>query len=552
MNIFLGISYIFIFLFFYITQQKHQEVNIKFIQFYAKIFYGFTFIVTVKNHRTYEMKLEPRQLLQQRQELQLSLFQTQSLQILQMPTTDLVQYIQEEAMKNPCLEIEFKSIENEAEGSQYIDFDEQEQNPIDIINENTALSTSSEYELKDEEIDIGERKGESWEGYYSRAENLTDLSYNPDIDEWVESRFNNVRGNETLRSHLIKQLNIEVEDPQKIQIGESIIASINARGYFDGNIDEIAKEFNVSTEEVEEVLKIIQSFDPSGVGARDTRECLLIQIIQMYPENILLRKLVEEYYDEFIHRQITKIAKGLKIKPYEVEDLINLLKVLHPFPGHLFPETPDIIIPDVIVRINEDDKLVVELHDKHLPEIKIVEPVKKEQIKNLPQEEKEQIKKFKESAIRLIKCVDLRNSTLYKVAKEIVLLQEDFMRKGEEFLKPLTYKIIADRLGIHESTVSRCIAGKYMSTPQGTFEFRYFFSGGIKTNEGENELSSRTVKTIIKRIIDEEDKSKPLSDQQIAKIVQKQEGIKIARRTVSKYREEMNIPNAFERKVYSK
>ncbi len=272
----------------------------------------------------------------------------------------------------------------------------------------------------------------------------------------------------------------------------------------------------------------------------------------MYPDNTLLQKLVDEYYDEFIHRQITKIAKGLKIKPYEVEELINILKTLHPFPGHLFPETPDIIIPDVIVRINEDDELIVELHDKHLPEIKIVEPVKKEQIKKLPQEEKEQIKKFKESAVRLLKCVDLRNSTLYRVAKEIVLSQEDFMRKGEEFLKPLTYKVIADRLGIHESTISRCIAGKYISTPQGIFELRYFFSGGMKTNEGKNELSSRTVKTIIKRIIDEEDKSKPLSDQQIAEIVQKQEGIKIARRTVSKYREEMNIPNAFERKVYSK
>lgn len=498
------------------------------------------------------MKLEPRQVLQQRQELQLSLFQTQSLQILQMPTTELVQYIQEEAMKNPCLEIEFKSVENEDEATTYTDFDEPEQYPVETINENVVLSKNKEFEAKDDPIDSDEPEVESWNRDYNRVDTLTDLSYNPDIDEWVESKFYNVRGTETLRSHLIKQLNMEIEDPKEIQIGESIIASINPRGYFVGNIDDIAKEFDVSIEEVEKVLKIIQGFDPSGVGARDTRECLLIQIEQVYPDNLLLRKLVDEYYDEFIHRQITKIAKGLKIKPYEVEELISLLKTLHPFPGHLFPEPPEIIIPDVIVRINEDDELVVELHDKHLPGIKIVEPVKKEQIKRLPQEEKEQIRKFKESAIRLMKCVDLRNSTLYRVAKEIVLLQEDFMRKGEEFLKPLTYKVIADRLGIHESTISRCIAGKYMSTPQGTFEFRYFFSGGMKTSEGEHELSSRTIKTIIKKIIDEEDKSKPLSDQQIAEVVQKQEGIKIARRTVSKYREEMNIPNAFERKVYSK
>jgi len=505
------------------------------------------------------MKLESRQFLQQRQELQLSLFQKQALQILQMPTTDLVQYIKQEAESNPYIELQFKDINNEEEINPSTDFDETSPNSIETIGGNSISADYEDTDMQSGRIDnaseVPEDIGgdlETWDNDYRRTNDLANLSYNPDIQEWVESKFSNLKDRETLRSYLMKQLYTEFKDPKEIQIGESIIASINSRGHFVGNTEDIANEFNVTPEEVEKILSKIQGFDPPGIGAKNVRECLLIQIKQSYPNNILLRKLIEDYYDELIHRQITKIAKGLKIEPYEVEDLIKQLKSLNPFPGHLFPDEPEIIIPDVTVRLTEDDELTIELYDRYLPEIRIIKPVEEENIKQLPKEQREQIEKYKESAIRLEKCVDRRNSTLLKVSKEIVYFQENFMRKGEEYLKPMTYKTIADRLGIHESTISRCIAGKYISTPQGIFDFRYFFSGGMKKDEGENELSSRTVKTIIKRIIDEEDKTKPLSDQQIAELVQKQEGIKIARRTVSKYREELKIPNAFERKVYSK
>ncbi len=456
------------------------------------------------------MNLEARQSLQQRQELQLSLFQTQSLQILQMPTVELVQHIQQEAEKNPFLEIDMTTPENFVE----------------------EISPSNDFK-------------------YRERDYFTDLSQNPEISEWIESKFNNLRERESLRGHLIKQLEIDIKDPLEKQIGESIIASIDKRGYFTGDIEEIAREYNVDTEMVEDLLRKIQNFDPPGVGARDIKECLLIQIAQYYPDNQLFRKLVEQCFEELTHRQIPKIARKLKIQPADVEELIKQLKTLNPFPGHALTEEPDCVIPDVIVQIDENDELVIEIYDRHLPKVKYVEVISKDQIKNLPPEDKEQIKKLKESANQLIKYIDLRNKTLYNVAREIVIFQEEFMRKGEEYLKPLTYKTIADRLGIHESTISRCIAGKYMSTPQGIFEFRYFFPSGIKKNEDDNELSSQIVKSVIKRIIDEEDKTKPLSDQQIAELVQKQEGIKIARRTVSKYRKEMNIPNAFERKVYA-
>ncbi|HOQ33150.1 MAG TPA: RNA polymerase factor sigma-54 [Candidatus Hydrogenedens sp.] len=503
------------------------------------------------------MKLEARQFLQQRQELQLSLFQQQSLQILQMPSIELEQYIIQEAENNPYLEIEFKDNEKEPIPA-FGDPDLSSTDTIaheDISSNDIIQHENTEIDSVEQSEDITEDNEETFElleEYYDRTKNLKDLSLNTDESEWLEEQFENIRSRETLKNHLIKQLQIEINDPQEVQIGESIIASIDSRGYFVGNMEEISKEFGVEIETVEKVLKKIQRFDPSGVGARNAKECLLIQIEQQYPDNTLLKRLIEEYFDELTHRQIPKIARGLKIEPCKVEELINLLKTLNLFPGHLFPDEPNNIRPDVIVKFNEDDELEIEIYDKYLPEIKYIEPIKKEQIKTLPKEEKEQIKKYKESAIRLIKCLELRNSTLYKVAKEIAILQEEFMRKGVEYLKPLTYKTIADRINIHESTISRCIAGKYMSTPQGIFEFRYFFSGGIKTNEGENEKSSRTVQSIIKRIIDEEDKTKPLSDQQIAELIQQKEGIKIARRTISKYREEMKIPNAFERKVYTK
>ncbi len=493
------------------------------------------------------MKLEARQFLQQRQELQLSLFQTQALQILQMPTFELEKYIQQEAETNPFIELSYTSsedIENTTEQENDVKPQVETINKI-ISDSNQEIDSSN---IEENEVEVGDRE-ENIDDY--RNEHFTDLSRNPDIDEWIEDNFSNIRYRETLRSYLIKQLHIEFEDPKEIEIGESIVASIDHRGYFVGNLDEIAKVFNTTPQKVEQILKKIQSFDPPGIGARDSKECLLIQVERLYPDNALLRKLIEQYQEELIRRQIPKIAKGLGIKPHEVEELIKLLKTLNPYPGYLFEAEPEYVIPDVIVRITEEDKLSIELVNNHLPEIIIIEPVSKDQTKHLPKEEKVQIRKFKESAVRLKKCVDLRNTTLYKVAKEIVLMQEEFMRKGTEYLRPLTYKDIAERLQIHESTISRCIAGKYMQTPQGLFEFRYFFSVGLKAEKGEKELSSRTVKEIIKTIIEGEDKSKPLSDQQIAEIILKQEGIKIARRTISKYREEMNIPNAFERKVYS-
>ncbi len=494
------------------------------------------------------MKLEARQFLQQRQELQLSLFQTQALQILQMPTFELERYIQQEAETNPFIELNYTSPEDTENA---VEQEDDEKSLVETINKNISDSNqdADSYDVEGNEVEVEDRE-ESVDDY--RNEHFTDLSRNPDIDEWIEDNFSNIKYRETLRSYLINQLHIEIEGPKEIEIGESIVASIDHRGYFVGNLDEIAKEFNTTPERVEQILKKIQSFDPPGIGARDSKECLLIQVERLYPDNILLRKLIEEYSEELVRRQIPKIAKGLGIKPHEVEELIKLLKTLNPYPGYLFEAEPEYIVPDVIVRITEEDKLSIELVNNHLPEIIIVEPVPKNQSKHLPKEEKAQIRKFKESAIRLKKCVDLRNSTLFKVAKEIILMQEEFIRKGTEHLRPLTYKDIAERLQIHESTISRCIAGKYMQTPQGLFEFRYFFSGALKSEKGEKELSSRTVKEIIKNILDEEDKSKPLSDQQIAELIQKQEGIKIARRTISKYREEMNIPNAFERKVYSK
>ncbi|HPP59887.1 MAG TPA: RNA polymerase factor sigma-54 [Candidatus Hydrogenedens sp.] len=499
------------------------------------------------------MKLEARQTLQQRQELQLSLFQTQSLQILQMPIYELEQYIHQEADGNPLIELEYHDL---VETPTTDDLFETEN--TSTITETTPIHTRDEPDI-DDENDYEYEQEEANQKYFDlekdddRYKNPTNLSYNPDIDEWAEKRFANQKYHESLRSFLIKQLRIDTDNEKEIEIGESIIASIDQRGYFVGDIEEIAKAFNTSTEDIEKILKKIQSLDPPGVGARDLKECLLIQVKRLFPDNPFLQKLIEEYHDEIIHRQILKIAKGLNIKPHEVEELIKLLRdTLNPYPGHEFAEEPEYIIPDIIVKINEEDEITIELEDKITPSIKIVETIPKEQIKRLPSEDKDQLRKYKESAIRLIKCIDLRNSTLYRVAKEIVTLQEDFIRNGVEYLKPMTYKDISSRLGIHESTISRCIAKKYMSTPQGIFELKYFFTGGKKSETSEKEISSRTIKTIIQRIIDEEDKSKPLSDQQIAEQVQKQEGIKIARRTVTKYREEMNIPNAFERKVYSK
>lgn len=460
------------------------------------------------------MQQKLQQVQQLRQELRLSQTQIQSLEILQLPTVELEARLREEAEKNPFLEIE----ENNN-----ISYDE-----ISVIEEKDTDFISSRDYVRTVPID---------------------LSKNP----LTEVPINIVSVTPSLKQHLIEQLRLNIEDSKLLEIGETIIANIDKRGYLSESIEELAQTLNVNKEEIEKVLELIQSFDPPGVGARSLRECFLIQAKILFPENKILIELFENYFEDFLKGEKNKIAKDLRISLEEVENLYKFIREnFNPHPGYQYPEPPEYVQPDLIVRETEDGKYTVELVDDYFPRVRLIETITQEDIRKLPSEEKEKVREWRETAKALVKSIELRKETLLKVGEEIVRSQEGFMKNGASHLKPMTYKDIAEKLGVHESTISRCIAGKWISTPQGIFELKYFFTRGLESTKAGETISSEAIKNAILEIVEQEDKTKPLSDEKIVEILEKRIGVKIARRTVAKYREELKIPNSSERKKFQR
>jgi len=297
------------------------------------------------------------------------------------------------------------------------------------------------------------------------------------------------------------------------------------------------------------VLGLIQQFEPTGVGARDVVECLMLQIEMEYPEEDELKILVAQHLEKLERRQIPAIAKAMGVKPERVEELKEMLAKLNPWPGLEYSSgPPQYVMPDVIVE-KTDDSYDVYLSNESSPELRI-----SSQYRNLMRnakmnkDEKKYLRDKVESAKWLIRNIEQRQNTILRIARAIVNVQEDFMERGVEAIRPLTLQEIADAVGVHEATVSRATRGKYMQTPQGLFEMKYFFSPGLKLDTGDAQ-SSKSIQSLVKKMIDEENKSKPLSDQKIANLLKKQ-GINIARRTVTKYRENMDILPTTMRKIY--
>jgi len=294
----------------------------------------------------------------------------------------------------------------------------------------------------------------------------------------------------------------------------------------------------------------VQRFEPTGVGARDIVECLLLQIQAEYPDEPQLRILVENHLEELERRQIPKIAKAMGISPDRVEELKDMLATLNPWPGHEYStDPPQYVMPDVIVEKDDEGNLRVYLADGSVPQLQINNEYR-HMMRNgkMGRDERQYIRDKVESAKWLIRNIEQRQYTILRIANAIVEVQREFFDKGVEAIRPLTLQEIADKVGVHEATVSRTTRGKYMQTPQGLFEMKFFFSPGLRRDSGEAQ-SAKSVQSMIRKIIDEEDKAKPLSDQKIADILKKQ-GLNIARRTVTKYREAMNILPTNLRKSY--
>jgi RNA polymerase sigma-54 factor len=331
--------------------------------------------------------------------------------------------------------------------------------------------------------------------------------------------------------------------------GEWIIGNLDDDGYLRATLDELAEQSGIGLPAMTRAMELIQGFDPAGIGARDLRECLLIQVRQLGLEGTLVERIVAGHLPDLEKRKYANIAKTLNVTPQEVMEASQIIiNELEPKPGRPYiASDTNYVVPDVYV-IKIEDRYVIQLNDEGLPRVRINPYYRKllSRKDNIDKVTKEYVEERLRSAQWLIKGMEQRNKTIYKVAESIVKFQRDFLDQGITHLKPMVLKDVAEDISMHESTISRVTTNKYMHTSQGIFPMKYFFSTGFSAGTGA-EISSLTVKDSIQKMIKEENPSAPLKDQQIVDVL-KAKGIDIARRTVAKYREELRIPPTSVRK----
>jgi RNA polymerase sigma-54 factor len=482
------------------------------------------------------MGLETKLSLKQTQKLVMTAMLQQAIKLLPMARLELVQVIRQELLDNPMLE----EVALAEDGFTPAEEDDA-QSPAE-----SADSVTDGKEL----YDI------NWQEYFPE-----DWEWKGLPSEEYEERFsyeNTIRTPTTLSEHLMAQLTMATTDAVERSIGAFLIGNINDEGYLTCDLEEAMAASSADRETAERVIGLIQSFDPTGVGAHDLRECLLIQIRFLGLEGSVLETIVSESLPKLEARgaaHITDVAKELtktlNLSSDEVAMALRILKHLDPKPGLRFSsETSEAIVPDVIVMKVGNDYQVF-LNDEGIPRLRISSTYRRmmrEGQMGQP-EAKSYLEDKLRSAVWLIRSIEQRRQTLYKVANSLVKFQREFLDHGLAHLKPLVLKDVADDIGMHESTVSRVTTNKYMYTEQGIFELKYFFHSGIESYGGET-MSSLTVKDRIKKLVAAEDPAKPLTDQQLVDVLAA-ESVKIARRTVTKYRRELRLPPANRRKRIS-
>ncbi|MBI3353223.1 MAG: RNA polymerase factor sigma-54, partial [Nitrospirae bacterium] len=389
-----------------------------------------------------------------------------------------------------------------------------------------------------------------WEDYIDEYDDRRDMEFgSPSPDE--NASFDQVLAKTTsLVDHLLWQLGLMSLSQEEKEIGGMIIGNFDENGYLRATLEEIAGASKSAVEKVEKVLKLIQSLDPSGVGARDLKECLLIQVAQLNLKNSVVEGIINFHLEDLEKKRYPAIARNLGISLEEVIHCAKIIEHLEPKPGrpYTFSDNQH-VIPDVLVIKSNNDYLVF-LNDDGFPKLKISSYYKK--VLREKGKDNEDTKTYLDdklrSALWLIRSIEQRNRTILKVAESIVKFQKEFFDKGIAYLKPLVLRQVAEDISMHESTISRVTTNKYMYSPQGIFEFKYFFNSSIQRTNGEGDnLSSISVKEIIKNLVSEEDPRKPLKDQDIVNIL-KNKQIEVARRTVAKYRTILHIPSATRRK----
>ena len=462
----------------------------------------------------------------------------QSLAILQMPIVELEQELSNILEENPILEV--------AEDGGSDDFDSLD----DFDNSENSIEDNEDTQDNEKNLDnlVEKVTGDDWEEYIG-YEKLDDISYKSTNDENNFDLEQVIGAKESLYEHLMYQLNVNIVDKEERRIGEYIIGNLSEDGYFRIDEDTACDELNVDKELFEKVLDIIKTFTPSGIASSSLTECIITQIKDMGCEKVyidLVEELLSGYSAELAAFKYDDILKGMSIERDTFDYLLELIKKTDPRPGLNFSGSDTkFVTPDVFIVPNEENFDII-VNEKGLPNIRLNNYyIKMLQGSNLDSEAKSYIKDKVKNAVWVIESLQKRQKAIYKVVKAISDYQGEFLQYGISMLKPLKLKDIAEATGLHESTVSRVTSGKYAMTKHGLIELKSFFSKSLESQDGD--MSIGVIKQKIKELIDEEDKEVCLSDQRIVELME-EKGIKIARRTVAKYRDEMNIPTMSQRR----
>jgi RNA polymerase sigma-54 factor len=474
------------------------------------------------------MSLKLTQRLQMTPQLQLA------IKLLQLSQLELQELVEQELKENPMLE------EAGAEGAET---PAETPGPAEVTSavETPAEGTSVDDQRADElPFDVTAAM------FDHPPEERTPVS----TEERDDLPFENLgRAETSLTDHLGEQLRIVTDDPVVRGIGEAIIGNLDDDGLLKADLAELAEQLGVTLDQVEKVLALVQGFDPTGVAARDLRECLLLQLrADPAPDEVAI-DIIEHHLEDLERRRYADIAKALKLPLDRIMESVEWIQGLEPKPGRPFGGGDTrYIAPDVTIQKVDDDYIVV-LNEEGIPRLR-VNSLYRTLLRGSAGEDKQFVEQKLRSAVWLIKSVEQRQRTLRKVSQSLVKFQRDFLDKGLMFLKPLALRDVGEDIGMHESTISRVTTNKYVQTPQGLFELKYFFHSGIASTNGEVK-SSVSVKKMIQDMIAGEEATAPLSDQDIAKNLHDQ-GLTIARRTVAKYREELGILPSHQRRLAPK
>ena len=471
----------------------------------------------------------------------------QSLALLQAPMLELKALVNQELEQNPVLEelveqeLESKEDSSDSESESDNDFEGD-----DFSDSGDTKELSDEWESQIEKLS---QLDQELRDYFSET-TLPSKRHTKEDEERRQHMFDSLTTTTSLQELLREQVRLSDLPPEQHQIADLLIGNIDEKGYLKASIDELVFSTNTPKETIQGILELIQSFEPAGVAAKDLRECLMLQLIRAERETSLEYRVLDRCFKLLGKRKFPEIARELGVSLEHVVQAADRISRLDPRPGNAYRNDGETYVaPEVFVTKNCDE-YVISTNNYHIPRIRISNTYK-----DLLSEAgsaadlKEYIREKIRSGKFLIKSIDQRQTTITNIAKEIVRRQEEFFDHGIAYLKPMTMMQVAEKVGVHETTVSRAVSGKYLQCPHGIFEMKFFFTSGIQTSSG-TDISNATVKDIIQDMVRSEDPSKPLSDDQIVKNLLEKE-IKIARRTVAKYRNELNILPSHLRKQYT-